>query len=126
MEAKTIRSYRDLDIWKKGIKLSLEIYSLTSSFPDLERFGLTSQLRRAATSVPANIAEGYGRETGKNYIQFIKIARGSLYELDTYITISLGLKYISRDQYNKLRMKTEELSKMINSLLKMLIQHSVK
>lgn len=122
MEKRSVKSYKDLEIWRKGILLSLEIYSVTSSFPKSELYGLTSQIRRASTSIPANIAEGYGRESGKNYIQFLKISRGSLYELDTFLTIALGLKYLTKDQRNSLNGKTEELSKMINSLLKKLEQ----
>jgi four helix bundle protein len=101
----------------------MEIYSVTSLFPDREQYGLTSQIRRAATSIPVNIAEGYGRESGKNYIQFLKISRGSLYELDTFLTIALGLKYLTKEQRNYLNEKTEELSKMINSLIKKLAQN---
>jgi four helix bundle protein len=123
MEKKVIKSYKDLEIWKKGILLSMEIYSLTSTFPLNEQYGLTSQIRRATTSIPANIAEGYGRESGKNYIQFLKISRGSLYELDTFLTIALGLKYLTKEQRNHLNDKTEELSKMINSLIKKIIQN---
>jgi len=123
MEKKVIKSYKDLEIWKKGILLSMEIYSLTSTFPTDEKYGLTSQIRRATTSIPANIAEGYGRESGKNYIQFLKISRGSLYELDTFLTIALGLKYLTKEQRNYLNDKTEELSKMINSLIKKIDQN---
>jgi len=123
MEKKVIKSYKDLEIWKKGILLSMEIYSLTSTFPLNEQYGLTSQIRRATTSIPANIAEGYGRESGKNYIQFLKISRGSLYELDTFLTIALGLKYLTKEQRNHLNDKTEELSKMINSLIKKINQN---
>jgi four helix bundle protein len=123
MDKKVIKSYKDLEIWRKGIVLSMEIYSVTSLFPDREQYGLTSQIRRAATSIPANIAEGYGRESGKNYIQFLKISRGSLYELDTFLTIALGLKYLTKEQRNHLNDKTEELSKMINSLIKKLDQN---
>ncbi|TRZ76367.1 MAG: four helix bundle protein [Bacteroidetes bacterium] len=123
MEKKVIKSYKDLEIWKKGILLSMEIYSLTSTFPTDEKYGLTSQIRRATTSIPANIAEGYGRESGKNYIQFLKISRGSLYELDTFLTIALGLKYLTKEQRNNLNDKTEELSKMINSLIKKIDQN---
>jgi four helix bundle protein len=124
MEKRVIKSYKDLEIWRKGILLSMEIYSLTSSFPVNEQYGLTSQVRRAATSIPANIAEGYGRESGKNYIQFLKISRGSLYELDTFLTIARGLKYLSKEQREHLYQQTEELSKMINSLIKKLDQNS--
>jgi four helix bundle protein len=122
MEKKAIKSYKDLDIWKKGVLLSIEIYSLTSAFPDNEQYGITSQIRRATTSIPANIAEGYGRESSKNYVQFLKISRGSLYELDTFLIIALGLNYIDKEQRNHLNVKIEELSKMINSLIKKLNQ----
>lgn len=112
-----IKSYKDLEIYKKGIALSLEIYTISTSFPSNEIYGITSQIRRASTSVPANIAEGYGRESGKSYIQFLKISRGSLYELDTFLTIAYGLNYLTIDQYNKFHEMTEELSKMLNSLI---------
>lgn len=115
---KKIESYRDLEIWKKGVRFSLEIYKITSGFPDNERYGLTNQLRRASASVPANIAEGYGRNSTKNYIQFLRISMGSLNEVETFLFIGYGLKYINKDYLNVLIEKSTELGKMINSLIK--------
>jgi four helix bundle protein len=120
MEKKEIRSYRDLEVWKKGIALCIEIYSLTAGFPSNEMYGLTNQIRRASSSISANIAEGYGRESTKNYIQFLKTARGSLYELDTFLTIAFGLKYMTKEKRLEMFNKTEEISKMINALIKKL------
>ncbi|RPI59311.1 MAG: four helix bundle protein, partial [Planctomycetaceae bacterium] len=77
-----IRSYKDLQVWQKSMELAGQIYEATQKFPADERFGLTSQLRRAAVSVPSNIAEGYGRGTRKDYKRFLQVARGSLYELE--------------------------------------------
>lgn len=80
-----IRSHRDLIAWQKAVDLGLEVYRLTRSFPDAERFGLISQLRRAGVSVSSNIAEGYGRGTTADYLRFLRAARGSLYEIDTQL-----------------------------------------
>jgi len=77
MEHKKLNSYRELEVWKKGLNLVKLLYQMTEKLPENERFGLTSQIRRAAVSVPTNIAEGWGRETVKNYIQFLRNTRGS-------------------------------------------------
>ena len=90
-----MKNYKELDVWKKSVGLALTIYNVTNSFPTSEKFGLTSQMRRAATSVAANIAEGWGRGTTKEYVQFLLIARGSLMELETHAVISRGLDYLS-------------------------------
>lgn len=87
-------SFEDLIIWQKAYKLVLEIYKLTASFPKKELYGLTQQIRRAAISIPSNIAEGYGRQFRKEYKQFLSIAYGSLCELRTQIHLSIDLKYI--------------------------------
>lgn len=117
---KEIKSYRDLEVWKKGVLLSMELYKITNDFPPHELFGISSQIRRAAASVPANIAEGYGRESTKNYLQFLRTARGSLNELDTFLTIATGLEYLTIEKRKNLHQKTEEISKMLNSLIKKL------
>jgi len=117
---KKIESYRDLEVWKKGVRFSIEVYKVTDRFPDAERFGITNQLRRASASISANIAEGYGRETKKNYIQFLRIARGSLNETETFLYISFGLKYIDRETLNRILEKSAEIGKMLNSLIKKL------
>jgi len=89
------RKHRDLLAWQHAIQLVKEVYRLTSSFPDSERFGLAAQMRRAAVSVPSNIAEGAARSTTKEYIHFLGIARGSLSELDTQVVIAQELNYVA-------------------------------
>jgi four helix bundle protein len=81
-------SYRELVVWQRAVELSLSIYKLTASFPSDERFGLTDQIRRAAVSVASNIAEGYGRTTKGEYLQFLGHARGSIFEVQTQLTIA--------------------------------------
>ncbi|MCX6252130.1 MAG: four helix bundle protein [Bacteroidetes bacterium] len=122
MEKSVIKSYKDLEIWKKSVSLATELYKVTSTFPGSELYGITNQIRRASCSVPANIAEGYGRERTKNYLQFLRMARGSIYELDTFLTIAFNLKYISKETQDQVFDKTEELSKMINGLIRKLNQ----
>ena len=116
-EKKKIESYKDLEVWKKGVRFSIEIYKISSGFPTSEQYGITNQIRRASASFPANIAEGYGRESTKNYIQFLKTARGSLNETETFLYIAYGLKDISKESLDKLLTRSTELGKMINSLI---------
>jgi four helix bundle protein len=111
-----IKSYKDLLIWQKGISLVKSVYTLTAFFPEEEKFGLISQLRRCAVSVPSNIAEGWGRETQPSYAHFLRIARGSLLELETQIIISKELGF--SDNVAEILLMIEEESKMLNSLLK--------
>ncbi|MBC8265779.1 MAG: four helix bundle protein [Flavobacteriales bacterium] len=111
-----IKSYKDLLVWQKGLNLVSEIYVLTKSFPSEEKFGLTSQMRRSAVSVPSNIAEGWGRGTSAQYSNFLKIARGSLLELETQLLISEKLNY-TKIKENIFTMIDEE-SKMLNSLIR--------
>ena len=94
MENKKIESYKDLIVWQKGIDLVKNVYTITKSFPKEEMFGLTNQMRRASVSIPANIAEGWGRNSTKNYIQFVRISRGSLFELETLLVIAKNQNYI--------------------------------
>jgi len=121
-EKKKIESYKDLEVWKKGVRFSIEIYAVTREFPANEIYGVTSQVRRAAAAVPANIAEGYGRESSGSYIQFLRIARGSLNETETFLYIAHGLNYMEKKMLNQLIEKTTELGKMLNSLIKKLNQ----
>lgn len=83
-----IKSYKELIVWQKSMVLVSDIYKVSASFPDSEKFGLTSQMRRASVSIPSNIAEGWGRLSRKNYIQFLRISRGSLFELETQLLIT--------------------------------------
>jgi len=89
-------SFRNLTVWQRAVELSLQIYKLTGAFPDSERFGLTNQLRRASVSVASNIAEGDGRSTRGEYIQFIGHTRGSISEVETQLVIARGLEFGSR------------------------------
>tara|TARA_B100000809_G_scaffold138551_1_gene136164 strand:+ start:31082 stop:31348 length:267 start_codon:yes stop_codon:yes gene_type:complete len=82
-----LKTYKELIVWQKSILLVKEIYALVISFPEDEKFGLTSQIKRAFVSIPSNIAEGWGRASRKNYIQFLRISRGSLYEVETQLII---------------------------------------
>ncbi|MBL7138141.1 MAG: four helix bundle protein [Bacteroidales bacterium] len=111
-------SYHDLEVWKRGVQLVKKVYKLTSGFLKSELYGLTSQIRRAAVSFPANIAEGWGRESSKNYVQFLRNSRGSLFELDTLMIIAEELNYISSDQLLQLQEEVNELGKMLNSIIK--------
>jgi len=117
MENKKVESFKDLIVWQKGIELVNEIYKVTKHFPKEELYGLTSQTRRAAVSVPANIAEGWGRGTTKNYIQFLEISRGSLYELNTLIIISYNQEYISKETCDEIENRLNEIGRMLNALI---------
>ncbi len=97
-----IKSFEDLNIWKEAHHLTLEIYRITKSFPQEEMYGLTSQLKRAATSIPSNIAEGMGRNTRKELLNFIYNARGSLYEVLYYLILAKDLGYIEKEQFKDL------------------------
>lgn len=117
---RSISSYRDLDVWKEGMALPSEIYRCTASFPREELYGLTSQMRRACVSIPANIAEGYGREKTGSFIQFLRISQGSLKELETLIEISSDLTFLATDLSESLQIKTDRLGKMIRGLIRAL------
>ena len=91
--------FKSLVVWQKSVSLVTEIYHLTENYPKNEIFGLTSQIRRASISIPSNISEGHSRRSSNDYIQFLKIARGSLAELETQILISKNLNFISEKQY---------------------------
>jgi four helix bundle protein len=93
---KQLKSYRELDVWKKAIELCEAVYVLTAKFPGSERYGLSSQLQRAAVSIAANIAEGYGRSHRGDYLHHLSISRGSLMEVETHLTLSVRLKLASR------------------------------
>lgn len=109
--------YKDLIVWQKSMDLVEEIYILTSRFPDNEIYALSNQMRRAVVSIPSNIAEGNGRNTGKDYVHFLSIARGSKSELETQLYISLRLKYLTPEQAEKAFILCEEIGRMLNSLI---------
>jgi four helix bundle protein len=110
------QSYRDLLVWQKGIVLAKQIYKLTSAFPSEEKFGLISQMRRAAVSVPSNIAEGQARHTTGEFVLFISHAEGSLAELDTQVTLAIELNFLTTDQAKPCIDSVSELRRMLNGL----------
>ena len=113
-------NYKDLDAWKKSIEYVTEIYKVTNSFPESEKFGLVNQMRRAAVSIPSNIAEGASRQHIKEYIQFAYISLGSLNELNTQLVIASNLKYIDAVTYTNMLEASDNIGKMLNGLIKYL------
>ena len=116
MKANTTRSYKDLVVWEKGIALAKLTYELTKKFPSEEKFGLVAQMRRAAVSVPSNIAEGQARHTTGEFIQFISHAEGSLAELDTQLILSIELRFAGAENADAAFGLISELRRMLNVL----------
>ena len=112
-----MKDFIDLEVWKIGRELANQVYSLTKQFPKDEMFGLTSQIRRSAVSVPSNIAEGSGRFSKKESLQFFYIARGSLYELETQLYLALDQKYITESEFTETKQNIEKAKKMLNGLI---------
>ncbi len=110
-------SFRDLQVWQKAMELVTEVYRLSKGFPREEVYGLTSQLRRCAVSVPSNIAEGYARNSGGDYAPFLRVASGSLYEMETQIEVARNLGYLSGQQGARAMDSTRELGRMLGSLI---------
>ena len=115
-----MKTYRDLIVWQKSLKLVTEIYSITKSFPKEELYGLTSQIRRSAVSVPSNIAEGYGRNSTQDYIRFLQITCGSLYEMQTQMEIAVNLGYLDREYSENIFNIINEIERMLNSFIRKL------
>jgi four helix bundle protein len=113
-------SFRNLAVWQRSIELTIAVYQLTATFPDSERFGLTSQMRRAAVSVASNIAEGYGRSTTGEYLQFLGHARGSNSEIETQIVISKALNFGSDTMLQSTEGLCSEVGRMLCALMKSL------
>jgi four helix bundle protein len=112
-----IRSYKDLIVWQKAILLIKEIYIVTNTFPKSELYSLTSQIKRASLSIPANIAEGYGRNSVREYIQFYSIALGSALELETHLIIGKELTFLSKVEYERINSELEEIIKMLRAMI---------
>jgi four helix bundle protein len=115
-EPRKIRNYRDLAVWQRGMDIALAVYKVTKHFPDDERFGLTSQLRRAATSVPANIAEGHARSSTRDYLRHISIAIGSLAETATFVELAGRLNYGTLEELRKIYDMTNDERRMLRAL----------
>lgn len=112
-----MHNYKEFKVWKRSIALNVLIYEYTRSFPIEEKFGLVSQMRRSAVSIPSNIAEGSGRRTDKEFVHFLSIAHGSICELETQLFISLELQFISRENFEKTTNELREIQKMLYSLI---------
>ena len=114
----TIKSHRDLIVWQKSMDLVVSIYKATEKYPRTETYGLASQTRRAATSIPANVAEGQGRRLPKEFLCFLANARGSLWELDTHLESATRLGFLGVDEQNNLRRQMDEVGRILNGLMR--------
>lgn len=108
--------FKDLEVWKQSRIFCSDIYAATSSFPESEKFGLTNQLRRAAVSIPSNIAEGASRSSSKDFSRFLEIAIGSAYELETQLLIASDLKFVKPDSLEELLLKIDSIVRMTSRL----------
>jgi len=111
-----MHNFKELIVWQKARKLVKEIYIIVDSFPNEEKFGINSQIKRASISIPANIAEGAGRNTDNDFGRFLDIANGSCFELETLLILAIDLDYLSETGYNSVKKDIEEIQKMIYSL----------
>lgn len=115
-----IQNYKELVVWQQAVALTTELYKLTARFPDTERYGLTSQIRRATTSIAANIAEGWGRGSRGEYIQFLTVARGSLMELETHLIVACNLHFLKPEEFGSVAKPVKDIEKMLNRLIAVL------
>jgi len=119
-----LKSFRELEVWQKAHALVLDVYKLTDRFPDRECFGIVAQLRRAAASVPANIAEGFGRRTTKELLQSLAVANGSLEEARYFLILSRDLRYMPLEDYNRLDQQCNSIAQMLSALARSLKNRS--
>src|SRR2546421_584601 len=110
-------SFKDLKVWQRSRFLAVKIYTVTKNFPKEELYGMTNQIRRAAVSIPSNIAEGHRRGSNKEFIQFLKVARGSLAEVETQVIVSGDISYLDLQTVEEINKEIEEIGKMINGLI---------
>ena len=115
-----LKNYKDLKVWQKSYELCLKIYRITAKFPNEERYGLTSQIRRSAVSIPSNIAEGYGRKTTADYIRMLYISYGSVCELETQILLAGDLGFIEKGELGTIKKDIAEIERMLKALIKSL------
>lgn len=108
------------------MSLVTEVYQLTNLFPKEEMYGLSSQVRRSSTSIPSNIAEGYGRDGNKDYLKFLNIAISSLFEMQTQLEIAFNLKYINEIQFNKINEESKEIERMLSSFIRKIREREIK
>ena len=110
-------NFRNLLIWQKSISLTTKIYNSTKNFPKEEIFGLTSQIRRSSISIPSNIAEGFGRDSNKEYLRFLNISIGSLFEMQTQLEIAKNIQYLNDEEFNNLYDDSREIERMLVSFI---------
>ena len=115
-----VRSYKDLEVWQRSMQLAEDCYRATADFPREEMYGMTAQIRRAASSIPANIAEGYGRDQTGAFVQFLRIAQGSARELETHLTLAARVRLLREDVRDMLLDECERISKMLRSMIRAL------
>jgi four helix bundle protein len=113
-----IQSYKDLKVWQKSMAIARAFYEITKMFPKEEVYGMTSQIRRSAVSIPANIAEGYGRDSRGEYVQFLRIAQGSLKELETHLILAEQVKLTALDSTAEIQSQSDEVGRMLRSLIR--------
>lgn len=112
-----MHNYKQLEVWKKGIELASAIYQVTQKYPEEEKFGIISQMRRCAVSISSNVAEGAGRNSDKEFRQFLNISFGSCSELETQLIISHNLKYLAKEEFENISSDLAEIQKMIYTLI---------
>ena len=115
-----MKTFRELIVWQKSMSFVTEIYKVSKQFPKGENFGLISQIRRSAVSIPSNISEGYGREGLNDYLRFLNIAIASLFELQTQIEIAFNLEYIDKEKFDNLYELSREIERMLSSFIRSL------
>lgn len=112
------KPHKKLDLWNAAMELAVLVYHVTDSFPKEERYGLTDQVRRAIASVPSNIAEGAGRQTKKEFINYLHMAQGSFSELDTHLELAKRLRYLAQDNWTIIDKRMERIDKMLSGLIR--------
>ncbi|MDD2710512.1 MAG: four helix bundle protein [Verrucomicrobiae bacterium] len=112
-----MKTYRDLFAWQKAMSLVTEIYRMTGMFPKEEIYGITSQMRRCAVSIPSNIAEGYGRHSRDDYLRFLQMAMSSLFEIQTQMEIAMNLKYVEKNQFDEVYQSSREIERILAGLI---------
>lgn len=121
-----MRNYQTLDVWKKSMELVKEIYLITQGYPKDELFALTSQTKRAASSIPANIAEGMGRQYKKDTVHFLHIARGSVYELETHLNVAVMVNIINQEKFKTIESMIDEVMKLLSGLINYMNKAALK
>ena len=118
-----LRELSSLKVWQRAVELSVQLYEISRRWPQNEQYGLTSQIRRAAVSVASNIAEGYGRGTPGDQGRFMRIARGSLYEVHTQLTLAIRLNYLSEHEFNVLSRQVSQIQRMLDGYIHFIASH---